>query len=327
LQKQEETAIAMVGNKPDAQIVDRPITGDKPFGSRKAIVFALAAILGLFGAFMYSLAQAIFVTTVQSEMDVLKNTSIPLLGTIPQTKLAKGEVLAIGNDTAGAGSERLRLLRTNLLFELQKQKGQTLLSAKEEAKGHVVMVSSAICGEGKSFVAINLGMTLALGKATVVVVGADLRGQNGSDILKSADNESGLTGFVKGKSKPLQAVKPSGLHDKLFFVYSGTLPSNPAEVLLDEKMTMLMSYLKENFDYIILDTSSVGLVSDALQLQPFADTTLLVVRNNYSKVDHLKIFNNLNEDKKLVHPHIILNDIAIKKEKGYGYEYGYFSKK
>lgn len=345
LQKQEETGISMVGATSDARIIDRPIVGEVPVGMSKSIVYLIALAVGGFLAFVFVFIQFFMVNTLQSEGDIAEITEMPILAKIPFQKTKENLVIEPGNRTPIA--EIFRLLRTNVQFFLSEvnqptpnPKGefanQSLISnlqspisnLQSSTKGQAILVSSSVCGEGKSFVTLNLGMSLAIANKRTVIIVLDLRSPKPTDYSFLSKDTEGITNYLASGLEPIDIIQPSNDHRNLFFIRSGTVPDDPSELIMDAKMGKLFSFLKENFDYIIIDTSPVGLVSDALLLKPYIDMTLIVSRYDYTKKAQLEVVNEFYKDHKLKNPAIVWNGIKSEvKQSGSGFDYGYFSKK
>jgi tyrosine-protein kinase Etk/Wzc len=189
------------------------------------------------------------------------------------------------------------------------------------------LVTSSVCGEGKSFVTLNLGMSLAIANKRTVIVILDLRSPKLSDYQFLAKDTAGITNYLESDIEPIDIIQPSHDHRNLFFIRTGPLPSDPSELIMNPKMGKMFAFLKENFDYVIIDTSPVGLVSDALLLKPHIDMTLLVSRYNYTKKAQLKVIDEFYKDHKLKNPTIVWNGAKlVDTQKGTGFDYGYFHK-
>jgi capsular exopolysaccharide synthesis family protein len=338
LQKQEETGISMVGATSDARIIDRPIVGEVPVGMSKSIVYLIALAVGGFLAFVFVFIQFFMVNTLQSEGDIAEITDMPILAKIPFQKTKENLVIEPGNRTPIA--EIFRLLRTNVQFLLsevnqpthqisyQPANQLTNQPAYQPIKGQAILVSSSVCGEGKSFVTLNLGMSLAIANKRTVIIVLDLRSPKPTDYSFLSKDTAGITNYLASGLEPIDIIQPSSDHRNLFFIRSGTVPDDPSELIMDTKMGKLFTFLKENFDYIIIDTSPVGLVSDALLLKPYIDMTLIVSRYDYTKKAQLAVVNEFYKDNKLKNPAIVWNGIKSDiKQSGSGFDYGYFSKK
>jgi tyrosine-protein kinase Etk/Wzc len=318
LQKKEETAISMVGAIADARIIDRPIVGATPVSIKKSIVYLAALMAGLFLSFLFVILQGLVVDTVQSEADIKSKTPIPVLAKIPFNKTNNNWVVKTGSQTMI--TEMFRSLRSNLQFYLpQTPQNQGFTEGpseinpreigRENRKGKALLITSATSGEGKNFITLNLAMSLAMANKKTVIVSLDLRSTKLSLNFPLLSTAAGITQYVTTDLYPHEIVQPSGKHDNLYFVNSGMIPQNPAELMMDAKMAILFSYLKEKFDYIVINTPPIGLVSDAVSLKPYVDLTLYVVRFGFTKRTDLDILQSFFEGQKLPNPTIVFNAV------------------
>jgi tyrosine-protein kinase Etk/Wzc len=334
LQKQEETGISLVGAIADARVVDRPIVSEKPLGMAKSVIYAVSILLGLVLAFGFVIVKFFSVNTLQSEDDIREITNMPILAKLPYHKTKNNLVIEAGNRSPVA--EMFRLLRTNIQFFLSEtnQPDHQLVNhlynnkpLSELTDGRTILVSSSVCGEGKSFVTLNLGMSLAIANKRTVIMVLDLRSPKASDYQFLSKDTAGVTNYLESDLEPIDIIQPSNDHRNLFFIRSGPVPSDPSELIMNPKMVKLFAFLKENFDYVIIDTSPVGLVSDALLLKPYIDMTLLVARYDYTKKSQLVVLDEFYKDHKLKNPSIVWNGLKlIDPKKGTGFDYGYIHK-
>ena len=206
-----------------------------------------------------------------------------------------------------------RLLRTNLSY----------LSTGEAKQ--CILITSSMSGEGKTFIAVNLSMSLALTNKRVIVVGLDLRKPKLYEYLTSSlDHETrGITNFLIGESTIEEIIQPSQIHDNLFIIPSGPIPPNPAELLSGPRIGQLFTYLRKQFDYAIIDTAPVGLVADAFLITPYTDLSLFAVRYAKTEQEMLTRLDSMRKAGKLKKPAIVLNGVKEGKGQGYGYGYGY----
>jgi capsular exopolysaccharide synthesis family protein len=207
-----------------------------------------------------------------------------------------------------------RLLRTNLNYLVRGKKEQTIL------------VTSSMAGDGKTFIAVNLGISLALANKKVILLGMDLRKPKLSKyLLNISDAEGvGLTNYLVEDVAIDRIINPTEIHSQLYLIPSGPIPPNPAELLGSVKTQQLFAELRKQFDYIIIDTAPVGLVADAFLLTPYTNTTLFAIRYAKTSQEALKDLEQMRQNGKLNNPAVVLN--GVKKGKGYGYGYGYGNK-
>ena len=308
LQKQEEITISLAGAISDARIIDRPIISEQPIGLKKSYLYIMALAAGVFLSFAFVVLQGLFVNTVQSENDIVAKTVMPILGKIPHSKSAGNWV--IFGDSNTLISEMFRSLRINLQVTLSLENSN--LSVNTKPQGQVLLITSVLSGEGKDFISLNLGMSLALTNQRTVIVNLDFRKPNLSDNFPVLNKKIGITPYILNPDMYAhEVIQASGLHKSLFYIHSGNLCYNPAELMVDPKIKILLSYLKDNFAYIIINTPPVGLVSDALALKPFVDMTLFVVRSGFTPKAQLAILNEYDNGLKLPNPVIIFNDLKI----------------
>jgi capsular exopolysaccharide synthesis family protein len=245
---------------------------------------------------------------IEAWQDIYKATSLPIAGEIAfEGKNKDGIIITSGNRTPIA--EQFRTLRTNISYISQGQPHKVLL------------VTSSISGEGKSFISLNLANTIAITKKKVVLLEFDLRNPGLSDKL-GFDETPGIANYLQEEKTIEEIVMPVPEYENLSFISCGTpLPSNPGEIILTNRMQDMFSYLRKHFDYIIVDTPPIEAVSDALTLGKFADLSFFVVRHKYSLRSSLTLVNQLGEDQKIPHPALIIN--GIKPGHGFQNVYGY----
>jgi len=306
LQKKEETAISKTSNISNCKVIEKPIsTGPISPNGKSIIGYGIFAGLFLPLGIIYLLD--ILNTTVKSKDDILAATHVPVIAEIGISDSA--DTIVVGNHSRTAISEQFRNLRTSLSFFL-----------KEGEK--TILITSSMGGEGKSFCSINLAATIALTGKKVVIMEMDLRKPNLSNKF-NLSNSVGYTNFITSPAVEINdIVVPSGIQDNLFVIGSGPIPPNPAELILNERLGILMTALKADFDYIIVDAPPLGLVTDAQLLSTHANLTLYVVRENYTHKEQLEITEDIFRTKKIERMTILLNGAAINKNYGYGYGYG-----
>jgi capsular exopolysaccharide synthesis family protein len=245
---------------------------------------------------------------VQSKEDIIQQTQVPVIGEISHND--KQDILVIASNPKSVIAEQFRALRTNLQFML----------GSLNTKGNVILLTSSMSGEGKSFTSVNLGSVLAISGKKVLLMELDLRKPNLSPGL-NIKNDFGFTNYVINTDiKIPDLILSAGIHENLFIIPCGPLPPNPAEMIMNKRVEKLMEELKSQFDYIIIDAPPIGLVTDAQLLNPYADITLYLVRQKYTYKNQLTIVEDLHVNGKMNRIGIVVND--IEKTKGYGYGYG-----
>ena len=309
LQKREETAISKTSNISNSLIIDPSKAEYKAVSPKPVLIFAVALCLG----FIFPVIRIILKDTLNKRIltkeDITSNTNVPVIGEISHNK--SKETLVMLKDGRSAIAEQFRALRTNLKFYLKNDNEK------------IVLVTSSMPGEGKSFLSINFANILAVSGKKVVIMELDLRKPKISSQF-GIDNKMGFSNYIITKSLQLSdIVKKSGTHENLFIIPSGPIPPNPAELILDERTQQLMAELKTKFDFIVIDSPPVGLVTDAQLLSSYSDITLYVVRQKYTFKEQLALPEELYQDMKMKNIGIIVNDIEVQKGYGYSYKYGY----
>lgn len=306
LQKKEESALSLAAAVSNTRIIDPPVAKG-PVSPVKTNILAYSLILGLFIPFLGIYLKNLLTNKVERKHDVTNLTNTPVLGEICHSK--EKEFVVAKPHIKTPISEMFRLIRTNLHY--------TGIGSDNKC----ILVTSSMSGEGKSFFCVNIGASFAGTGKNVLIIEFDLRRPK---LLKNLgmEVEKGLTDYIVGDIDQLEnVVVPSGVEDNLDILPAGTLPPNPAELMLNEKVSEMITELKKVYDYIILDTAPVGKVADAYALKAYAELTVYIVRYNYTDKDQLGLIDEIFENKKLNNPMIVLND--SKKSNNGGYTYGY----
>lgn len=307
LQKKEETALSAAITVPNARVIDPAITWPVPISPKPLQAYAIFLMLGFAVPVGIIFLRELLDNKIYSRNDIMVLTQTPILGSIIQNKSIHPIVVKPGSRTAIA--EMFRLLRTNLNYLSREKTTQS------------VLITSGMGGDGKTFTAVNLGISLALTNKRVILLGMDLRKPKLSRYLMEEPdaNTTGITNFLIGASELNQIINRSELSENLFFISSGPIPPNPAELLSGERARLLFEQLQDRFDYIIIDTAPVNLVADAFLLEPFTDITLFAVRYGKTNQETIRELELMRSGRKLKNPAIVLN--GVKKGKGYGYGY------
>jgi tyrosine-protein kinase Etk/Wzc len=308
LQKREETAISKSSNTSNCKIIEPPVSNG-PISPIRTNILGYGLVMGLLIPFASIFLADRFNNKVVSKEQVEDLTRLPVIGEIGKSANMQ-ETIVVEQGSRTPISEQFRALRTNLNFFL-----------KENEK--TILLTSSMSGEGKSFISINMATVLAISGKKVLVMEMDLRKPNLSNKLRMK-NDFGFTNYIVSSDvAPKDIVKPSGTHENLFIVSSGNIPPNPTEIILNKRMDMLMQYLKEQFDYIIIDAPPIGMVTDAQLLSKYADLTLYVVRQGYTFKEQLTIPQEIQLNQKMNNIAILMNDVKTDGSYGYGYGYGY----
>lgn len=312
LQKREETAISLVVTVPNSRIIDSAINlRSNPVSPKEQNVYAIAFLLGIslpFGL-IYLITQ--LNDKIISEDFIENKLSTPIIGRIYQNTTEKPIVVNSSNRSIIA--EMFRLLRANLQFYTPDQEKK------------VIMVTSTVSGEGKTFTTVNLGASIALSNKKTIILGLDLRKPKLSQYFDDQKPNHGISTYIVSGVNIDDIIQKSDFNENLFFINSGPVPPNPSELLLHPRMDVLIDRLKESFDYILFDTPPVGLVADALLLNKFVTSTLYVIRYGFTKERMLSIIRNIEDEKKLKNISIVFN--SVKKTFSNNYDYGYYYEK
>lgn len=315
LQKKEEAALSYASAVADSRIVDAAYSSKYPIKPRKAIILIGAVLFGLILPVGYLYVKELLNDKVLTTGDITKYTNTPILGEIFFNENSGSIVVDATSRTAIA--EQFRSIRTNMQF--LHGKGSTGL-------GKVTLLTSSMSGEGKSFVTSNLATAMAISGKKTVLLELDLRKPKVSKYL-SLPNKRGLSNFLIGKAEIADIIQPTNIHPNFYVIGSGPIPPNPSELLVDTEIDDLLSYLRENFDEIFIDTPPIGLVTDAQILSRLADATLYLVRHGRTHFGQIKNLELLYQEKKFPKMNVILNGVKLDGSYGYGkgYGYGYYS--
>ena len=309
LQKREENAITLAATANNAKIIDDAIADDAPVSPRSKITYLIALILGVgipVGV-IYLLELTKF--KIEGRADVEKLTSAPIVGDIPLTDEKQGAIAVFENQN-NLMSETFRNVRTNLQFMLGNDK-------------KVILVTSTVSGEGKSFISGNLAISLSLLGKKVVIVGLDIRKPGLNKVFNISKREQGITQYLANPERNLMdLVQLSDVSKNLYILPGGTVPPNPTELLARDGLDKAIETLKKNFDYVILDTAPVGMVTDTLLIGRVADLSVYVCRADYTRKNEYTLINELIDGNKLPNLCTVINGLDLKKRK-YGYYYGY----
>ena len=309
LQKREENAITLAATANNAKIIDDAIADDAPVSPKRKMIYLIALVLGVgipIGV-IYLLELTKF--KIEGRSDVEKLTSLPIVGDIPLTDEKQGAIAVFENQN-NLMSETFRNIRTNLQFMLDNDK-------------KVILVTSTVSGEGKSFISANLAISLSLLGKKVVIVGLDIRKPGLNKVFNIPRKEVGITQYLANPEKNLMdLVQLSDVSKNLYILPGGTVPPNPTELLARDGLDKAIETLKKNFDYVILDTAPVGMVTDTLLIGRVADLSVYVCRADYTHKNEYTLINELAENNKLPSLCTVINGLDLKRRK-YGYYYGY----
>ncbi len=316
LQKQEETKLSLLSSIGDSRIIDKAQTPLTPVSPKKTLIYVSAFFLAFVLTIGLIWIKDLFKRTILYRQEIEAYTSVPVVGEIVYEKTK--DPLVIGNGKRTFIAEQFRNLRTTLPY----------IGLNGERKK--LQITSTVSGEGKSFIVANLGIGLALAGKKVVVIEFDLSNPTLVDKLNVTEVKKGLTDYLLGEAEPDDIIQRTPINENLFIVPAGWLPENPSELIMSAKVPELLSYLSGIFDYIIIDTAPVGLLSDAYVISSYCDATLYVVRHKHTRkvsIQRLDANNKINELKNMA---IVFNGVKSrgfgKNGYGYGYGYGYIHK-
>lgn len=316
LQKREENSIALAATADNAKLIDAALANDAPVSPKRSMIYLVALVMGVAipVALIYLLELMRYKIEGRNDLDRL--TKVPVLGDVAVSHdLKEGERgIVVQENSNNMMAETFRAIRTNLQFML------------DGPDKKVVQFTSSTSGEGKTFVSSNLAMSLALLGKKVVLVGLDVRKPRLADIFNLSSSKKGITAFLSGKAEDkdflFEQIMPSGVSANLDILPAGVVPPNPAELLSRKNLDHAIEYLKEKYDYVILDTAPVGLVADTLIIARVADATVYICRADYTPKNDLNLVNSMYNEGKLKNMSIVLNGVDMTKRK-YGYYYGY----
>ena len=309
LQKREENAITLAATANNAKIIDEPVATGGPLSPKPNMIYMIALVLGVGLPVGVIFLIGLTKFKIEGRGDVEKLTRLPIVGDVPLTNEKAGSIAVFENQNT-LMSETFRHIRTNLQFMLENDQ-------------KVILVTSTVSGEGKSFISSNLAISLSLLGKRVVIVGLDIRKPGLNKIFNIPRKEQGITQYLSNPEKNLMDfVQPSDVSKNLYILPGGIVPPNPTELLARDGLDKAIETLKKNFDYVILDTAPAGMVTDTLLVGRVADLSVYVCRADYSRKAEFTLINELAADNKLPNICTVINGLDLQKKK-YGYYYGY----
>lgn len=314
LQKREENSISLAATADKGKLIDTPVFAGK-VTPKNSIIMLIALILGLAIPAGILFLLEFFRYKIEGHNDVEKLTNLPIIADVAiASERAKTKAdIVVHENKNNLMEEIFRSLRTNLQFLLKQH-------------DKVIMFTSTTSGEGKTFIASNVAISFALLGKKVVLVGLDVRKPRLAELFEIDDHHHGITNLlVKDEvnwSDVKEQIIPSGINDKLDILMAGPVPPNPGELVTRESLDQTMEQLKEHYDYILIDTAPVGLITDTLALGRISNATVYVCRADFTQKASFGLINSLNMEKKLPNMSIVLNGVDLSKKK-YGYYYGY----
>ena len=314
LQKREEASISMAVTAPKAKIVDFASSSVEAVAPKKQIVLGGAFLLGILIPFLVIYVGEVLNNKILTRKDIERRLpELPIVGELPRIEEKEEKLIAL--DDRSVTAEAYRIMRTNLQY--------MFVDHAEEQGAKTILVTSTTKGEGKSITAANLAISLAGTNRKVCLVGADLRNPQLTAYFNYEKNRSGLSNYLYDDNVSLQSViKPSGVHSNLDLISSGSIPPNPAELLMSKSIQQFFAELKASYDYIVIDTAPLLLVTDTLLINKYADVTLYLMRSGYTEERFTDFITDAVKNKKLEKVALVLNDVSMANF-GYGNKYGY----
>jgi len=310
LQKREEIGISLAVAAPNAKLIDSALATSSPVSPNRNFVLLGAIIAGLLIPFLILFVLDLLDTKIKNRQDIESKTNIPFLGDIPKSE-TQDELINASSRSSSA--EAIRIVRTNLEF---------MLNNVPADKAKTIFVTSTLPKEGKTFVALNLASTIALSNKKVLLIGLDIRNPKIDKYVNIPSK--GLTNYLAKANQDVKdfIVKIDNF-DNFYILPSGVIPPNPVDLLMSDKIGELFEKFKSEYDYIIVDTAPVSLVTDTLLVAKYADLFIYVMRANYLDKRLIKVADSFYQEKKLPNMAVLLNDTVWRKTYGYGYGYAY----
>jgi tyrosine-protein kinase Etk/Wzc len=317
LEKKEQTAISLAGTISNMKVIEEAHPNPIPIKPKPSTVYLISLVAGLALPALFVFGIEMFNDKVNSRHDIEKATSVAIVGEVGHSYLDDKMVVKSNNRSIVA--EQFRIIRSNLQYVMTN------------TKKPVILVTSSFSGEGKSFISTNLGAVMALANKKTIILEFDIRKPKVLSHL-GIPKKPGITNYLLGTVTLEQLPIPVPGYENLYVLACGPIPPNPSELLLEPKIAEIFAYLKENFDVIIVDSAPVGMVSDAMTLSAFADSTLYITRQGHTYKKQITLLDEFHTQRKLPKMSIILNDVKLTTGYGYygygryGYGYGYSAK-
>lgn len=304
LQKREENAITLSMTTPKGTIVDEAYNLNEPISTPKIMILFIGCLMGLILPIVYLYLKDLLRTKFSTRDELEAITSVPVLGEICTHKSKEHIVIREGSNSSIA--ELFRLTRNNVQF---------ILNNKDEK---VLLVTSSVSGEGKSFISSNLAISMALLGKRVLLIGMDIRNPQLGSYL-NLHHAKGLTNYLADTGTTLADITiPDAIHKGMDIILAGPIPPNPSELLLSERVDELFALLRQSYDYIIIDSAPVGMVADTFSLARISDATIYICRANYTTKEHIRDVNRIVGEKRLNKVALVLNGTEARQGYGYG---------
>lgn len=313
LQKREETALAYASTVTDSRVVDQPFASGEPIKPQRRNIWLAALLAGLLVPVGAIALKDALTYTVQSKKEIEDKTGLSVFGEIGRKE--NGESNIIDGQSRSFLSEQIRMIRSNLQYLFTQQGTET--------GGKVLLFTSSTGGEGKSFVTTNIGASLALLNKRVIILGLDLRKPKIHEYL-NVPSAKGLSTYLIGKATIGDILQATTLPN-VYVLPSGPIPPNPSELIANGRLEILITKLRQEFDFVLLDTPPLGLVTDATLMAPLTDVTFYIIRHESTPKQYLQNIQELKKRGTLGSIQLIFNAVNYKNspDYGYGYSYGY----
>jgi tyrosine-protein kinase Etk/Wzc len=308
LQRRAESAIAKASNTPDSQLIDEARTiSTNPIAPNKQLIYLISMIIGLFLPILYIIVKKNLYDYIETKSDITSITNIPIISNIPHSEYLLATVV---NDFPKSDiAESFRGLRTKLRFILKNKNQNTIL------------ITSSIPSEGKTFISVNIAIGYAITNKKTIIIGLDLRNPGLSKVFESG-TPMGISTYLSGQSTLLESISKTHI-ENLDYFSAGPIPPNPSELIGTEKMVEMIVELKKIYEFVIIDTPPINIVSDALQILDSIDTVVYIVRLKYTRKRFLEDINNLYKTDQVKNIGIVINDDSRHDSYEYRYRYGY----
>ena len=307
MQSKAQFEIAQAGNTPDFKILSPATLPTNPISPKKYLILGIGLVAAIVLNFFFIGILYLTNNKITSSQEIEKAITVPLLGVIPISNRKSTSYFHVSDSPKSMVSESIRALRTNLDF------------FTSGGNKKIITITSTISGEGKSFLATNLSGVLAMSKKKVVLIDLDMRKQKTENSPFSVDQLKGISTILIKKNSWQDCIQKTSI-ENLYFIPAGPHPPNPSELLLNGEFTSLLEELKATYDFIVIDTPPVGLVTDGIMAMKKSDLSIYVVRANYSKKEFLNNLNRIVNLHRLMGLAVVLNALPTS-SKSYGYGY------
>lgn len=311
MQSKAQFEIAQAGTTPDFKILSSATLPDSPISPKKAVILAIGIVAGIVINFFFIGIVYLLNDKVTSVKEIESVMALPVLGVIPSSRLPQATTIHVNDNPKSMVSESIRSLRTNLDF------------FTSGGNKKIITISSSVSGEGKSFLAMNLGGVLAMSNKKVALIDLDMRKTKKDSPGLGDQNGKGLSTVLIKKNSWRECLQKTTIPN-LDFIPSGPHPPNPSELLLNEEFPNVLHEIQQEYDFVLIDTPPVGLVTDGIMAMRKSDLSIYVVRANYSKKEFLKNIERIVAVNKLNNVAIVLNALS---HSGKAYGYGYYEDK